>query len=222
MVYNLALARQDALNAARRGVRNAANGGGVDPNAQLMTLDLISAANVTLSEADQTMTSAGGGANFKYACAAAAFARRRNDGGKYYFETRQDTNAQFNCVTLWDSTGYATPSTLYASEQNGGGMLSADALIRAYAHNVNYYNYVTVTSSDANRWEVGEYIAMCIDFDNDELSFYVDGVLQDDGPHACAFVDDVDYLPVIKPYNEGIAGFSPVVQFPIAGFTIWG
>lgn len=193
-----------------------------DAGKQLIVMETLGGTvdQPTLSNDGATATYAG--VNYSWATPSDdRFDRLHTDGGKYIVEITIDSmdgGTTYVCLGMMDpaqGTDDAGPSAL-----DGCGCLwqKTSGQDRQY-HGPGITDYASSTTGFFPT--DGSVITMAVDFDNDKLRYYSDGVAMDEVTLARTTPTSAALRPVFKFYGVGVITINPVILEPIAGFDSW-
>lgn len=140
------------------------------------------------------------------------------EGGKFLFEITVDDYAggAFVAPGMFDPAQLVSSS--YGGNHDGCGYLGTGTLSRVYhgALDSTYTNgTVIATAADV-------VITMAVNFDDDEVTYYIDGVTTGTMSLARSTPTSNFLRPVVKGYNSVTMSINPTILYPVDGFVAWG
>lgn len=195
-------------------------GEGVDPNAQTMVMDTTGGFGTTvISNGGRTVDYTEN--NFGYAYDdTGASDKDFTAGGKFMVECTVDAvvAATFYGLGIYDPA--QTVSTNYVGNNDGAGVLlmTTTGLGRVYhgPADSNWDNQspqLSITN--------GSVVTMAVNLDDDEITYYVDGVTSGTFTLLRVTPTSNNLRPVLKAYGACTQTLNPVIQYPVDGFVPW-
>lgn len=199
------------------GNANAFPGAGSSTGQEMLMTVAGGVTEAVISNGGLTMT--GVGANFSWAYSTIND-RDFTEGGKYTVEVTLDTTGTYFAMGMYDPAQVV--SAAYGGNVDGCGILLAETgsgLDRIY-HGPGDNNFTDAVS--AIYPSAGTVITLAINLDDDEITYYQDGVTM--GVHSISRSTPTsnDLRIVFKNYGTGVMSINTETLYPVDGFEPWG
>jgi hypothetical protein len=193
--------------------------GGADPNAQALIMGTAGGTTPPTITGSGTILTCQNLSNFGWGHPAdATFDKDFTAGGKFIYEVTVDSYAsdQFVCPGFYDPA--AAVSQGFGGNHDGAGVLATVTLMRIFRGPLESdYDAGTVIAMTS-----GTVVTVAANFDDDEVTFYMDGVTT--GTKGLQRTTPVSNFlrPVLKAYKGTIMSINPIILHPVSGFETWG